>query len=99
MQVAAWWVASHPIHPLWISPWDSIWSRKKFRYILVHEIVKAIGPRKSQALPMFYAYTGCNTVSAFATRGKKSAWDTWMAYEDVISTFLALSTAPNDICK
>jgi len=38
-------------------------------------------------------------VSAFATRGKKSAWDTWMAYGDVTSTFLALSTVPNDISE
>ena len=46
---------------------------------------------------MFHVYTGCDTVSAFATRGKKSAWDTWMAYEEVTATFLALSTAPDDI--
>ena len=53
----------------------------------------------AQALPMFHAYTRCDTMSAFATRGKKPAWDTWMAYEDVTSTFPALSTAPNDISE
>jgi len=78
---------------------DSIGVGKKFRYIPVHEIVEAIGPRKSQALPTFHAYSRCDTVSAFATRGKKSAWDAWIAYEDVTSTFLALSTAPNDISE
>ena len=41
----------------------------------------------------FYAYTGCDTVSAFATRGKSQlgthGWH--------MKTFLALSTAPDDI--
>ena len=73
---------------------DSIWNRKNFRYIPVHDIVKTTGPRKSQALPTFHAYTGCDTVSAFAIRRKKSAW---MVCEEVTATFLALSTAPDDI--
>jgi len=79
--------------------WIAFGTGRKFRYIPVHEMAKAIGPRKSQALPMFHAYTGCDTVSAFATRGKKSAWDTWLAYEEVTTTFLDLSTAPNDISE
>jgi len=36
--------------------WIAFGVGKKFRYIPVHEIVKANGPRKSQALPMFHAY-------------------------------------------
>ena len=72
---------------------DSIWNSKKFRYIPVHDIVKTIGPRKSSALSMFQDVI----VSVFATRGKKSAWNTWMAYEQVTATFLALSTASDDI--
>ena len=46
---------------------------RNFRYIPVHEIVAPIDPRKSQALPMFHAYTGCDTVSSFSTKGKKTA--------------------------
>ena len=43
----------------------------------------------------FHAYTGCDTVSSFSTKGKKSAWTTWMSYDDVTSTFLSLSTRPS----
>ena len=45
-----------------------------------------------QALPIFHAYTGCDTVSLLHTRSKKSAWDTWKAFDEVTATFLALST-------
>ena len=63
----------------------------------IHEIVASIGPSKSQALPMFHAYTGCDTVSSFATRGKKSAWDTWRVFEEATATFLVLSTGPDQV--
>jgi len=44
-----------------------------------HQDVETTGSYKSKALPVFYAFTGYDTVSAFATRGKKIAWDTWNA--------------------
>ena len=31
---------------------------------------------------MFHAFTGCDTVSSFDGRGKKTAWDTWMTFDD-----------------
>ena len=68
--------------------WVAFGTGKNFRYIPVHEIVDSIGPYKSQALPFLHAYTGCDSVSSFATRGKKSAWDTWRAFEEVTTTFL-----------
>ena len=43
------------------------------------------------------AFTGCDTVSAFATRGKKTAWETWKAFEVATEAFIALSRAPKHI--
>ena len=77
--------------------WVAFGTGKNFRYIPVHEIVASIGPYKSQALPFFHAYTGCDSVSSFATRGKKSACDTWRAIEEVTTTFLAFSTGPDQV--
>ena len=48
--------------------WVAFVTGKNFRYMQIHEIVASIGLSKSQALPMFHAYTGCDTVSSFATR-------------------------------
>lgn len=77
--------------------WVAFGTGRHFRYIPIHEIVASIGPHKSQALPLFHAYTGCDTVSSFATKGKKSAWDLWKAFEEVTATFCGLSTGPDQI--
>ena len=68
---------------------------KNFRYLSIHEMARALGPEKCIALPVFHAFTGCDTVSSFAGRGKKTAWDTWKAYEDVTEAFCALAACPN----
>ena len=46
---------------------------------------------------MFHASTGCDTVSSFNTRGEKTAWETWKVFEEVMPTFLALSTGPTEV--
>ena len=51
-----------------------------FRYIPIHEVVASMDPRICATLPMFHAFTGCDTVSAFCGRGKKTAWTTWNVY-------------------
>ena len=47
-------------------PWMAFGTGGKFRVITIHEVAAALGPRKSAALPMFHALTGCDTVSSFA---------------------------------
>ena len=62
--------------------WVAFGVGKNFRFIAAHHIARALGPEKCIALPMFHAFTGCDTVSFFGGRGKKTAWDTWKAYHD-----------------
>ena len=40
-----------------------------------------------RTLPMFHAFTGYDIVSAFCGRGKKTAWNTWKVYPEVIKAF------------
>ncbi len=77
--------------------WVAFGTGKNFRYIPAHEIAKSLGPDKSKALPVLHAFTGCDTVSTFATRGKKTAWDTWNAFDMATEAFMALSKAPKSI--
>ena len=77
--------------------WIAFGTGQHLRYIPVHEIAAALGPDRSEALPMFHAYTGCDTVSSFATKGKKSAWDTWRSHENVTATLLSLSRGPAEV--
>jgi len=68
--------------------WLAFGTGKHFRFIPVHEIANALGPRKSRALPAFHALTGCDTTSAFHGKGKKTAWETWSNFPDVTDAFI-----------
>ena len=51
--------------------WVAFGMGKNFRYIPAHEIASSFGPDKSQALPVFHAYTGCDTVSSFNMEARR----------------------------
>ena len=44
--------------------WVSFGTGKTFHCLAAPEIARALGPEKAQALPMFHALTGCDTVSS-----------------------------------
>ena len=75
--------------------WIAFGVGKSFRFIAAHEIAKVLGPDRCVALPMFHAFTGCDTVSCFGGRGKKNAWGTWTTYGDVTPAFSALGAMPD----
>ena len=59
----------------------------------------ALGIKKAQALPMFHALTGCDTVSSFVGHGKKTAWSTWNVQPELTDALLQLSCAPNEVLE
>ena len=65
---------------------------KYLRYIPAHDIATPLGGEKARALPMFHAFTGCNTVSSFAGGGKKTAFDIWKSINEVTAVLSTLST-------
>ena len=67
---------------------------KIFKYIGAHRISEALGPLKSESLPPFDARTGCDQTSAFAGKGKKTAWETWKVFDEVTQSFESLSNLP-----
>ena len=66
---------------------------KNHRMIPAHSIAVKIGHEKASALPFFHALTGSDTTSAFAVRGKKTAWDVWGVYPEITATFSLLSSS------
>ena len=72
---------------------------KGFRYLAAHEIVAGLGPEKLQALPVFHALTGCDTVSSFAGHGKKTAWAVWTVFPELTNALLKVSSAPDNISQ
>ena len=67
---------------------------KNYWMISAHGIYAALGEEKSLALPMFHAFTGCDTVSSFSGRGKKIAWETWNVFPEVTDAFQSLMRQP-----
>ena len=72
---------------------DELWIHfgvgKNVRLIAAHEIACALGPAKSAALPVVYCLTGCDTVSSFSGKGKKSAGEAWNCYTEATDALLA----------
>uniref|UniRef100_UPI00358F05C7 uncharacterized protein n=1 Tax=Myxine glutinosa TaxID=7769 RepID=UPI00358F05C7 len=79
--------------------WLALGTGKNFRYIAAHELSATLGPDKAKALPIFHAITGCDTVSSFAGRGKKTAWAVWETFPEVTNAFLDLASAPSEISE
>ena len=48
-------------------------------------------------LPLFNAFTRCNTVSAFVGRGKKTVWKTWKAFPEVTDAFNELEGMASEV--
>ena len=77
--------------------WVAFGTGNNFRYIAAHEIATKLGPEVSKALPVFHAFAGCDTVSCFGGRGKKTALEAWKSYLDVTDAFLALAHKPLEV--
>ena len=83
MVVLAIWVA-HELHEVVDVALASTWKREEFR-LAAQDLVACLGPEKSKSLPVFHAFTGCNTVSAMA-------WEVWNTFPDVTDAFLCLAS-------
>ena len=67
------------------------------RWIPIHDLVSTLGPQKSKGMLFFHAFTGCDVVSGFNGKGKKTAWQTWNVFNEVSATFAKLSHNPSEI--
>ena len=56
-----------------------------------------LGEEKALTLPMFHAFTGCDTVSSFAGKGKRSAMKTWEITPTVTQSFLSVEQNPSAV--
>ena len=77
---------------------DELWIEfghgKSIRWLSVHDLVKNLGPEKSIGILFFHAFTGCDVVSAFRGKGKKTAWQTWEVLPEVTHVVQKLSQYP-----
>lgn len=81
-----------------LCPNTSIWvefgTGRNISYVHINSIAQQLGIEKSTALPVFHSFTGCDTVSAFLGKGKKSGWLAWKAYPKVTEVFTNIFRNP-----
>ena len=71
--------------------WVAFGTGKNYRFYSINGICDSLGEPRSRAIPVFHAFSACDTTSAFNGKSKKSAWQ---AYEDVTETFVYLACHP-----
>ena len=74
--------------------WVAFGTGKSYRFYHINTIFESLGELRSKALPVFHAYSGCDTTSAFNGKAKKSAWQAWQSYEEVTETLEFLADHP-----
>ena len=67
------------------------------KWIPIHELLNAIGPARASGIMYFHAFTGGDVVSALRGKGKKSAWQTWDVFDEVMETFSNLCKFPTEV--
>ncbi|KAG1703660.1 Copine-4 [Nymphon striatum] len=76
--------------------WVGFGIGKNFRCYHVNSICEQLGERKANALPLFYAFTRCETTSSFSGKGKKTAWKAWKSYQEATDAFFYMKENPFD---
>ena len=76
--------------------WVSFGTGAHFRHLPIHAILNSLGV-KAVPLMLFHSLTGCDTVSRFLGRGKRSAWLAWIACSAVTDSFLTLASQLQEI--
>ncbi|KAJ8364285.1 hypothetical protein SKAU_G00131160 [Synaphobranchus kaupii] len=74
--------------------WIAFGQGRNLRWIPIHELSLSVGPEKTRGILFFHAFTGCDVVSAFRGKGKKSAWQTWDVCTEASDVFMKLSKYP-----
>ena len=74
-----------------IQLWVAFGTGTNLRYLPAHEIASAL------ALPAFHVFSGCDTVSCFFGKSKKTALETWNSFVQITPIFIALSSSSTSI--
>ena len=58
-----------------------------------------MNPKRCATLPIFHALIGCDSVSSFVGRRKKTAWEIWEVFPGVTDAFEELLRMPSDVSE
>lgn len=61
------------------------------RYLPAHEMAHALVQRSALPCPSCM-HSGCDTVSSFAGRGKRTVWEIWKTFIEVTPAFCSIAS-------
>ena len=67
------------------------------KWIAVHRLSQSLSLPKCVAFPSWYGLAGCDAVSSFHGKGKKSSWETSKSYPKATEIFLVLSNSVDGV--
>ena len=67
--------------------WIEFGTGVNLEWLPIHEYAENLGESICQAMSVWFAFTGCDTVSAFFGRGKRLAWNTFKSYSAATDAF------------
>ena len=67
--------------------WIEFGTGQHRRYFPIHRYAECLKEEVCRALPFWFSVTGCDTVSMFAGRGKKTAWQVWRNFRKATAVF------------
>ena len=73
--------------------WVAFGQKQNLKWIPVHDLCCKLA-EKSNGMLFFHALTGCDVVSGFRGKGKKSAWQTWNVCDEASGVFSKLIHYP-----
>ena len=77
--------------------WVTYGTGKTLKYIPIHHIASMLTQEEAEALPLFHAITGCDTVSFFCGRGKRTAWEVWRVFPQLTEHLSSIQPGITDI--
>lgn len=77
-----------------IDLWVAFGVGKDYCHYNINTLFHNLGNTMSRSLPVFHAFSGCDTTSSFFRKGKKLAWQAWKSYPNVTNAFLSIAENP-----
>ena len=82
--------ATYPTADVWVA----FGMGNNHKLFHINTICETLGEQRSKSLPIFHAFSGCDTTSSFNGKGKKSAWQAWNVFPEITDTFVHLADYP-----
>ena len=76
-----------------VNIWVAFGMGRSFKFISINKICASLGEQKSRSLPIFHAFSGCDTTSTFNGKGKRSAWQAWELCSNAVTPTLEFLSA------